>query len=199
MSLTPAAQAYIERRGWDADDYEHLGVYSEGDFVYFPLRDYNDQVIGAIGRNITYKTYNIKIQRASHGYFLWRGVDSDRALFLVEGVFDVGWLLGEGFHAAAYVNNTLLGAQLRVVARFYERVVIIPDNDSEGVYGSNLAAKRLKAMGVQSVREFKLNYYKDVCDVFENDAKAAQNLVTMFRKIEARTEDAPPPNFVPPE
>jgi len=184
MSLSKAAKDYIERRGWSPADYEHLGVYSEGDVVYFPLRDYTDRVVGVIGRSITHKSYNIKIQKSSHGYFLWRGVESDRVLFLVEGVFDVGWLLTAGLHAAAYINNTLLGAQLRVVSRFYERVVLVPDNDPEGLHGSGLAVARLKHMGVSSVREFKLNYYKDISEVFERDHKAAHSLITILRNIE---------------
>jgi DNA primase len=183
-SLSKVAQEYIERRGWSEQDYKPLGVYSIGDFVYFPLRDYNDKSIGVISRNIRYKNYNIEYHKSSFGYFLWRGVDSDRVLFLVEGVFDVGWLLQSGLHAAAYINNTLLGAQLRIISRFYEKVIIIPDNDPEGQYGAGLAVKRLQSMGVPFVREFKLEGYKDVCETFEKNRQTAKNLLQILKSME---------------
>lgn len=195
--LSHEGKEYIERRGWAPRDYKDIGVYSDGDFVYFPLKDWTGNPIGAIGRNIKYKTYNIKIHKSVHGYFLWPGIDSDRVLFLVEGVFDVGWLLASGFHAAAYINNTLLGAQLRIISRFYEKVVIIPDNDPEGLLGSTLAVNRLKKMGVPHVRDFKLKYHKDVCETFEKHARTAEQLVEVLAKIEMSWDDAFPDRIEP--
>ena len=88
--LSKEAQSYIEKRGWAKADYEALGVASEGNLVMFPLIAYTGEIVGSVGRSVVAKQFVIKLTTAKFGYFLWRGLDPERVLFLVEGIFDVG-------------------------------------------------------------------------------------------------------------
>jgi DNA primase len=188
LMLSREAKDYIEKRGWVKGDYSQIGVFSEGESVYFPISDYSDNVVGAIGRSIKSHQYFLRLTSPTCGYFLWHGVESDRTLFLVEGVFDLGWLLQNGLHAAAYLNNSLTGAQLRIIQRFYKRVVIIPDSDDEGKRGGARTVRSLRAAGVPSVREFSLTVFKDVGACFERGGKSSEYLIQSLRRLEVPEE-----------
>lgn len=181
--LSTTAAAYIHSRGWTKEDYTEVGAFSDGDMVYFPVSAYDGSWIGDVGRNMKKKQYIIRLRCSKWGYFLWKGME-DRVLFLVEGPFDLGWLLAEGFHAAAYLSDTLNAGQIRVIKRFYKRVVFIPDNDTPGRRGSDAAGRKLKDMGV-TVRSFKMDMYKDVDELFRTDSKQANTFVNVLRKIES--------------
>lgn len=182
MELSNAARKYIEGRGWIKELYEPLKVFSDGDRVCFPITDYRGEVVGCISRSIVEKSYIVRMIKKSWGHFLWTGPDSDRVLFLVEGVFDVGWLLQHGFHAAAYLGNALNPAQLRVVARFYENVVMVPDSDPEGQRGAEQTVAKLRRMGVTNVQVFPLKEFKDISECFEG--KLGKLLLEYLHKIE---------------
>lgn len=185
--LSDLAREYIEKRGWAKADYEALGVYSDGNHVVFPLLAFNGDKVGEVARNIWEKSFIVKLNRSCFGYFIWRGVDSDRVLFLVEGIFDVSWLLANGFHAAAYLSSDLSSGQMRTISRFYDRVVIMPDTDAAGVRGGAKAAKRLEAAGVKRVRVFSFQAYKDIGEAFETGKNNA-SLVEHLRKVESSLE-----------
>lgn len=193
MTLSAEAKSYIEHRGWVKEDYEEIGAFSEGDMVFFPLRDYNSAQVGEIGRSIKTKRYLIRLRKSTCGHFLWRGVDSNRVLFLVEGVFDLGWLLQNQFHAAAYLNNSLLAGQLRTIARFYDRVILLPDNDVEGIKGSARTFKSLRAMGVSYLKEYKLTVFKDLGSCFEQGGKNAAFLVESLKRLEKSWDEGEEP------
>lgn len=182
--LTTEAKNLIEKRGWAKDDYEALGIYSEGNMVYFPLISYTGEVVGTVGRDIKSKQFAITLKKHSFGYFLWRGMNTERVLFLVEGIFDVSWLLASGFHAAAYLSNSLSNGQVRLISRFYDKVVVMPDTDVEGIRGGIQAVKRLEKAGVKRVKSFAFQGYKDVGEAFESGAKR-EIFVGHLRKIES--------------
>ena len=191
QTLSREVRDYIEKRGWVKADYNRVGVFSEGESVYFPITDYLDNRVGAIGRSIKSHQYFLRLIAPTCGYFLWHGVEPDRTLFLVEGVFDLGWLLQNGLHAAAYLNNSLTGAQLRIIQRFYKRVVVIPDTDDEGKRGGARTVRSLRAAGVPFAREFSLTVFKDVGACFERGGKSSEYLIQSLRRLEVPEDKTP--------
>lgn len=187
MPLSNATKRYIERRGWGPNDYNDVGVFDEGGFVWFPIRAYDNGVVGAIGRKIEEKSYVLRLRTSKWGYFLWRGLE-DRPLFLVEGVFDLGWLLANGFHAAAYLSDTLNHAQIRILARFYRNVVIIPDNDFPGRRGAAESVTKLRRQGVLA-QLVKVETFLDVDTIFATNNAASKTFVEHLKGIEEELAD----------
>lgn len=140
----------------DADDtpsllpeelqHDSLGFVSNSHLVYrgrfvYPVKDVKGHVAGWCGYDCT---ENPKyLDSINYGYrakdALFYGAEklteyyqSDRPVFVVEGIVCCLWLRSQGFQALASLGSSLSPYMIEVLKRFGSRCIVIPDADAAG-------------------------------------------------------------------
>lgn len=195
--LTEEHRKYAIGRGWTEKDLKNIGAYSgsEGNLIgkiCFPVTTYAKEEVGVIARDTKIKNYTFKFWTNFWSYFLWVGLDeNEKTIILCEGPFDLGWLLGHGFHAGAYLGSSLNQAQARVISRFYENAIFVMDNDQAGLQGFKRSERMLEKLGV-NVYSIRTIGCKDLSELCEQYPDKAGVFFTVLRerlsKIKAQSE-----------
>jgi len=175
--LTEEHTKYAMKRGWAECELKAIGVYSGvGPLIgkiCFPLTTYTGAEIGVVARNITgKKEYVFRFWEQFWSYFVWKPKDNDKTIVLCEGPFDLGWILSNGFNGAAYLGSGLNQAQAKVISRFYDNVIFIPDNDVAGLNGYKRSEIMLERMGVNvfSLRTIGCKDVSELCETYPKEA-----------------------------
>lgn len=107
----------------DTEDYKwvdgwvYVPIYQKGVLVSYFLRSITN------GKKLYKKGDRSKI------IFGIDDTDPSRTIYLCEGIFDCIYLRRAGVDAVAILSNKILDAQYQIL-RNYEKIVLVPDNDS---------------------------------------------------------------------
>jgi DNA primase len=132
--------------GWaPGDELARLGLHGLAGALSFPMRDADERVIGirlrlASGRKLA-------VPGSKNGLFIaTRLIDYIDRLLVSEGESDCAALLDLGFTAVGRPGCTSCARQLaRLVHRVQPNaVIIVADNDAQGIRGANDLGRRLR-------------------------------------------------------
>lgn len=156
---------FSEKLGIDPMSLYSLGcVWSYPNNAWaFPMRDYNDKIIGIRLRNEVGQKWAVKGSR--NGLFIPRCVNSKQILFICEGPTDTAAALCLGLSAIGRPSCLGLESMVNdfIHVNSIKRVVILSDNDEAGINGSNKLQETLKVssclmtLPCKDVREFYSN------------------------------------------
>lgn len=158
------AIAYLENRLLDLESiviYE-IGYSEKQDMIVVPMHSPDGMCVGFVGRSIEGKVFKNSdhLPRSSMVFNLHRRKFCDK-IVLVESTFDAIRIEQCGYHAVASLGNSLSKKQLDLIAKTWNNIVIIPDNDDAGKI---MAAKLVTHIG-DRVHVANLSNVKDVGDL----------------------------------
>lgn len=156
---------FAEKLGLDPMSLYSLGcVWSYPNNAWaFPMRDFNDQIIGIRLRNEIGQKWAVTGSR--NGLFIPRNINSKDTLFICEGPTDTAAALCLGFSAIGRPSCLGLESMVNdfIKVNSIKRVVILSDNDDAGITGSNklqstlMVSSCLMTLPCKDVREFYSN------------------------------------------
>lgn len=148
-----------------------LGVVSKGYLTMagrcvFPLKDVYNNTMGFVGwdptttpKYLDSKNYGYKAKTTTfYGMEkLYEYYNSNKPVFLTEGLMCCLYLRWKGYQALASLGSWLSSYQIQILKRFKDRLCAIPDNDETGDRYCRQIKTRLPLARVYQVR-----YGKDV-------------------------------------
>lgn len=154
-----------------------LGYSSIKDMVTVPVHAPDGLLIGFVGRSVEGKDFknSPKLPKSKTLFNIHR-VKNSRHVYVVESSFDVIRLSQIGMPAVATLGATISGAQIDLLKRYFNDIMVIADNDEAG---KNMV-KRLQEKLGSKISVVQLNsQYKDIGDMEDEDIK---KLDTSFDK-----------------
>jgi DNA primase len=164
MASPRATSYFYGRRITDASIAKFaLGFSEKQDMVTVPVNSPDGMAIGFIGRSIEGKDFkNTPGLPKSKALFNLHRVKSSDKVYVVESSFDVIRLDQVGFPAVATMGANVSGAQIDLLRRFFNNIIVIADNDEAG---NNMRTKIIEKLGSR-VSVVKLDSkYKDIGDM----------------------------------
>jgi DNA primase len=154
-----------------------LGYSEKQDMVTVPVHSPDGITIGFVGRSIEGKEFkNTPGLPKSKTLFNLNRVKTSSRVYVVESSFDAIRLDQVGFAAVATLGATLSNAQIDLLQKYFNDIIIIADNDEAG---SNMRTKIIEKLGSR-VSVIQLDKkYKDIGDM---DDDAIKNLEFRFDK-----------------
>ena len=176
---SPRATSYFYgRRITDASIAKFgLGFSEKQDMVTVPVHSPDGMTIGFIGRSINGKDFkNTPGLPKSKALFNLHRVKNSDKVYIVESSFDVIRLDQVGLPAVATMGANVSGAQIDLLRRFFNNIIVIADNDEAG---NNMRTKIIEKLGSR-VSVVKLDSkYKDIGDM---DDEAIRSIEFRFDK-----------------
>jgi DNA primase len=154
-----------------------LGYSDKQDMVTVPVHSPEGMPIGFVGRSIEGKEFKNTpgLPKAKTLFNLNRIKAADR-VYVVESSFDAIRLDQVGFPAVATLGANVSNAQIELLQKYFNNIIIIADNDEAG---GNMKKKIIEKLGSR-VSVIQLNKeYKDIGDM---DDKSIQELEYQFDK-----------------
>ena len=154
-----------------------LGYSDKQDMVTVPVHSPEGMPIGFVGRSIEGKEFKNTpgLPKAKTLFNLNRIKTADR-VYVVESSFDAIRLDQVGFPAVATLGANVSNAQIELLQKYFNNIIIIADNDEAG---GNMKKKIIEKLGSR-VSVIQLNKeYKDIGDM---DDKSIQELEYQFDK-----------------
>lgn len=165
------AKAYYSYRKINADSIIKFGLgYSEKqDMVTVPVHSPDGVAIGFVGRSIEGKEFkNTPGLPKSKTLFNLNRVKTSSRVYIVESSFDAIRLDQVGFPAVATLGATISNAQIDLLQKYFNDIIVIADNDEAG---SGMKDRLIERLGSR-VSVIKLdNKYKDIGDMEDEDIK----------------------------
>lgn len=156
----------------------------QGRFL-IPVKDSIGSVIGVVGYDAVEepKYLDLKMQGYKAKEFTLLGMENikeyysnNEPIFIPEGSMCYAFLREEGFCALSMLGSYLSNYNCRIINRFGERAIIIPDNDQAG----DSLKKNLKYK-VPKARILKLSSAKDIDDIRKISPEYRQKVVSYLR------------------
>lgn len=149
-----------------------LGFSEKQDMVTIPVHSPDGMAIGFVGRSIEGKDFKNTpgLPKSKALFNLHRVKNSDR-VYVVESSFDVIRLSQVGLPAVATMGANVSGAQIDLLRRFFNNIIVIADNDEAG---SNMKTRVIEKLGSR-VSVINLDSkYKDIGDMEDESIKSIE-------------------------
>ena len=156
------------------EDLDKVGVFlsqaSEGDFmlqgayIMLPIMDVNRYMWGFVLRSLEGKKfYNYcEFPVPLWGFDLFRGFEFGRTIILVEGIKDCAVMRFIYPYTLAYLTSKISFLKWKVLYRFTDKFLIIPDNDKAGRESIKDLRRNVKIL-------FPHDEVKDISEYIEKD------------------------------
>lgn len=168
---TQRAAFYYLGRGITKESVEkfQLGYSEKQDMVTIPIHTPDGMCVGFVGRSIEGKDFkNTPGLPKSKVLFNLHRVKSSRQIYIVESSFDAIRLDQCGLPAVATLGASVNSAQIDLLQRYFNDIIVIADNDEAG---NNMKNKLIEKLG-NRVSVIQLDSkYKDVGDLSDEDIK----------------------------
>jgi len=140
-----------------------LGYSEKQDMVTIPVHSPDGVPIGFVGRSIEGKEFkNTPGLPKSKTLFNLHRVKTSTRVYVVESSFDAIRLDQVGFPAVATLGATVSNAQIDLLQKYFNDIIVIADNDEAG---GNMMKRIIERLGSR-VSVIKLNKeYKDIGDM----------------------------------
>ncbi len=164
----------IESSSWSKFS---LGYSEKQDMVTVPVHSPDGIAIGFVGRSVEGKEFkNTPGLPKSKTLFNLNRVKTADKVYVVESSFDAIRLDQVGFPAVATLGANVSGAQIELLQKYFNNIIVIADNDEAG---GNMCSKIVEKLGSR-VSVIQLNKkYKDIGDM---DDEAIRALDVQFDK-----------------
>jgi DNA primase len=140
-----------------------LGFSEKQDMVAIPVHSPDGMVIGFVGRSIEGKEFkNTPGLPKSKALFNLHRVKNSDKVYIVESSFDAIRLDQVGLPAVATMGANVSGAQIDLLRRFFNNVIVIADNDEAG---NNMRTKVIEKLGSRISVVNIDGKYKDIGDM----------------------------------
>jgi DNA primase len=173
------AKEYLKYRKINSHSWSKfsLGYSEKQDMVTIPVHSPDNLPIGFVGRSIEGKEFkNTPGLPKSKTLFNLNRVKTSSRVYVVESSFDAIRLDQVGFPAVATLGATISNAQVDLLQKYFNDIIVIADND---VAGSNMKDRLIERLGSRvSVIELQ-KQYKDIGDM---DDEAIKELEFQFDK-----------------
>jgi DNA primase len=173
------AKEYLKYRKINSHSWSKfsLGYSEKQDMVTIPVHSPDNLPIGFVGRSIEGKEFkNTPGLPKSKTLFNLNRVKTSSRVYVVESSFDAIRLDQVGFPAVATLGATISNAQVDLLQKYFNDIIVIADND---VAGSNMKDRLIERLGSRvSVIELQ-KQYKDIGDM---DDEAIKGLEFQFDK-----------------
>lgn len=146
-----------------------LGYSEKQDMVTVPVHSPDGIAIGFVGRSIEGKDFkNTPGLPKSKTLFNLNRVKTAGKVYVVESSFDAIRLDQVGFSAVATLGATLSNAQIDLLQKYFNDIIVIADNDEAGGSMSNRLVEKLgnRVSIIQLEKK-----YKDIGDMQDEDIK----------------------------
>ena len=155
-----------------------LGYSANQDMVTVPVHAPDGMLLGFVGRSVEGKEFkNTPGLPKSKLLFNLHRVKTNRNVYVVESSFDAIRLDQCGLPAVATLGATVSTPQIELLQKYFNDIVIIPDNDEAG---ESMVERLRKALGSKLTRLQLNNEYKDIGDMSDDQIKT---LETKFDNI----------------
>lgn len=155
-----------------------LGYSVNQNMVTIPVHAPDGMLLGFVGRSIEGKEFkNTPGLPKSKLLFNLHRVKTNRTVYVVESSFDAIRLDQCGLPAVATLGATVSNPQIELLQKYFNDVIIIPDNDEAG---EGMVERLRKALGSNLTRLQLNKQYKDIGDMTDDEIK---NLETKFDNI----------------
>jgi len=163
------AVRYFEGRQITKESMEKfaLGYSEKQDSVTIPVHSPDGMCIGFVARTVEGKEFKntLGLPKGKTLFNLHR-VKTSNIVYLVESSFDAIRLDQVGFPAVATLGANVSAAQIRLLEKYFNSIVLIADNDDAGVIMRDKLIERLGPVVTSAYIDKK---YKDIGDM-DNEA-----------------------------
>ena len=179
LMVSERAKEYFNYRKINQSSWSKfaLGYSEKQDMVTVPVHSPDGMPIGLVGRSIEGKEFkNTPGLPKSKTLFNLNRVKTSSRVYVVESSFDAIRLDQVGFSAVATLGATLSNAQIDLLQKYFNDIIVIADNDEAG---GNMKDRIMEKLGSR-VSVIQLDKkYKDIGDM---DDDAIKNLEFRFDK-----------------
>lgn len=179
LMVSERAKEYFNYRKINQSSWNKfaLGYSEKQDMVTVPVHSPDGMPIGFVGRSIEGKEFkNTPGLPKSKTLFNLNRVKTSSRVYVVESSFDAIRLDQVGFSAVATLGATLSNAQIDLLQKYFNDIIVIADNDEAG---GNMKDRIMEKLGSR-VSVIQLDKkYKDIGDM---DDDAIKNLEFRFDK-----------------
>lgn len=173
------AKQYLSYRKISSQSFSKflIGYSEKQDMITVPVHSPDGMAIGFVGRSIEGKVFkNTPGLPKSKTLFNLHRVKNSSRVYVVESSFDAIRLDQVGFPAVATLGATISNAQVDLLQKYFNDIIIIADNDEAG---GNMTSRVIERLGSR-VSTIQLDkQYKDIGDM--ND-ESIQQLEYRFDK-----------------
>jgi DNA primase len=183
---SPRAMRYFEGRSITKDSVIkfNLGYSEKQDSVTIPVHSPDGLCIGFVARTIEGKEFkNTPGLPKGKTLFNLHRIKTSSIVYVVESSFDAIRLDQVGFPAVATLGANVSAAQIKLLEKYFNSIVLIADNDDAGIIMRDKLVQRLGPV-VTSVYIDKK--YKDIGDMDDDAIKKLEfqfdnSITTMLR------------------
>ena len=176
---SPRATRYFNGRGITNESISKfsLGYSEKQDMVTVPVHSPNGMTLGFVGRSIEGKEFkNTPGLPKGKTLFNLNRIKTSSTVYVVESSFDAIRLDQVGFPAVATLGANVSIAQVRLLEKYFNNIVLIADNDEAGtIMKDKLIEKLGSRISVITIDK----KYKDIGDM---DDEAIKQLEFQFDK-----------------
>jgi DNA primase len=146
-----------------------LGYSEKQDMVTVPVHSPDGMSIGFVGRSVEGKEFkNTPGLPKSKTLFNLNRIKTADKVYVVESSFDAIRLDQVGFPAVATLGANVSGAQIELLQKYFNNIIVIADNDEAG---GNMCSRIVEKLGSR-VSVIQLNKkYKDIGDMDDDSIK----------------------------
>jgi DNA primase len=176
---SPRAMRYFNGRGITNESVSKfsLGYSEKQDMVTIPVHSPNGMTLGFVGRSVEGKEFkNTPGLPKGKTLFNLHRIKTSSTVYVVESSFDAIRLDQVGFPAVATLGANVSIAQVRLLEKYFNNIVLIADNDEAGaIMRDKLIEKLGSRISVITIDK----KYKDIGDM---DDEAIKKLEFHFDK-----------------
>lgn len=174
LIATERPQKYFKSRNINSVSWEKfkLGYSDKQDMVTVPVHSPDGIPIGFVGRSVDGKDFKNTpgLPKSKTLFNLHRVKKSDK-VYVVESSFDAIRLDQVGIPAVATLGANVSNAQIELLQKYFNNVIVIADNDEAGGNMKDRIVERLSSrVSVININ----NQYKDVGDMPDEELKDLQ-------------------------
>ena len=175
----PRATRYYASRFITEDSIKKfaLGYSEKQDMVTIPVHSPDGMTLGFVGRSIEVKEFkNTPGLPKGKILFNLHRVKSSSTVYVVESSFDAIRLDQVGFPAVATLGANVSASQIKLLAKYFNNVVLVADNDEAGAIMKDKLIEKLGSLVTVINIDKK---YKDIGDM---DDEAIRSIKFQFDK-----------------
>jgi DNA primase len=168
---SPRAVRYFEGRSITKDSINkfNLGYSEKQDSVIIPVHSPDGMCIGFVARTVEGKEFkNTPGLPKGKVLFNLHRIKASSTVYLVESSFDAIRLDQVGFPAVATLGANVSAAQIKLLKKYFNNIVLIADNDDAGVI---MRDKLIEKLGSVVTSVYIDKKYKDIGDMDDNAIK----------------------------
>ena len=176
---SPRAVRYFEGRRITKESMEkfYLGYSENQDMITVPINDPSGNMfVGFVARSVEGKDFKNtpKLPKSKILFNLHRARLHD-FVYVVESSFDVVRLDQCGLPAVATLGSNVSKAQIQLLTKHFNSVIVVPDNDDAG---RDMASKIVDKMGGRANPIALPPRFKDIGDMTDSDIKKLTEIIS---------------------